>query len=180
MSRQAGKHTPSDGAWRINGLGADGPFPALKKQLQLFGQFVGDWDILENRYLQKDGTWTQSRGELHWAWILEGKALQDVWMSIDEKTGKAIPAGTTVRFYDPKIDAWRSTWISPSQGVVRPFLARQVGDEIVLEATADDGHPIKWIFSKITSGSFRWRAEERRGNGDSWTVTEEMRIRRRS
>jgi hypothetical protein len=89
----------------------------MEEKLALFGQFVGDWDILEDRFLRPDGTWATSRGEVHWRWILDGKAVQDVWASTDEKNMKPIPEGTTVRFYDPRIDAWPSVWISPNQGV---------------------------------------------------------------
>ena len=87
----------------IEGLFAEGANPEMKENLMLFGQFVGDWDILQDRSLQPDGTWTATRGELHWGWILDGRAVQDVWMWIDEKTGKLIPEGTTVRFYDRRM-----------------------------------------------------------------------------
>lgn len=167
----------------IEGLESEGPNPELKEKLMLFGQFVGDWDILEDRFYQSDGTRSLeqnlTRGELHWGWILDGRAVQDVWMSIDQKTRKAIPEGTTIRFYDQKIDAWHSVWISPTQGVVKTFVAPQVGDEIVLEGKTAEGYPVKWIFSEITQDSFRWRSEETRDNGKTWTLKEEMQIRRR-
>jgi hypothetical protein len=35
----------------IEGLGADGPDPNMREKLMLFGQFVGDWDIVEARYI---------------------------------------------------------------------------------------------------------------------------------
>jgi len=105
--------------------------------------------------------------------------LSSFWMSIDEKTNRPIPEGTTVRFYDPKIDAWHSVWISPNQGVVKTFVARQLGDEIVLEGKNVDGHPMKWIFSNITTEAFRWRSEETQDNGKTWTLREEMQIRKR-
>lgn len=162
----------------IEGLIAEGPDQEMAAKLRLFGQFVGDWDILECRTLEADGTWSVMRGELHWGWILGGRAVQDVWLSIEEKTRKKILWGTTIRFYDPKIDAWRSTWIAPSQGAVKTFVGRQVGDEIVLEGKTNDGHPLKWIFSNITMESFMWRAEESRDNADSWSLTEQMRIQR--
>lgn len=168
----------SEKAWVIEGLPAFGPYPEFKEKLALFGQFVGDWDILENRYLQDDGTWSKERGRIHWRWILEGRAVQDVWTSVNEETGKEIPWGTTVRFYDPRIDAWRSTWISPRQGVVQAFIGRKVGEEIVLERKNDEGCLAKWIFSEISGDSFRWRAEENR-DGKTWTLREEMKIRRR-
>ena len=166
------------GKLMIEGLHSEGPNPELKEKLMLFGQLVGDWDILEDRFYQPDGTQSLAKGQLHWGWILDGKAVQDVWMSIDEKTHKAIPEGTTIRFYDQNIDAWHSIWISPNQGVVKTFVAHKVGNEIVLESTSADGNPVKWIFSEITADSFRWRSEESRDNGKTWTLKEEMQIRR--
>jgi hypothetical protein len=165
--------------WQIEGLPASGPDPKLADKLSLFGQFVGDWDIVDWRNQQDDGSWVTGRGSLHWRWILEGRAVQDVWATIEEKTGRSIPLGTTIRFYDPRIDAWHSIWISPINRVARVFLARQVGDEIVLEGTSARGNPLHWIFSEITSDSFRWREEELRTPVDGWVMDEEMRIRRR-
>jgi len=52
-------------------------------------------------------------------------------------------------------------------------------DEIVLEGRTAEGYPVKWVFSEITTDSFRWRSEETRDNGKTWTLKEEMEIRRR-
>jgi hypothetical protein len=163
----------------IEGLDAPGPHPQFKDKLMLFGQFVGDWEILECRNLQPDGTWAMSRGELHWGWILNGRAVQDVWMTTDEKTHRPVTEGTTVRFYDPEMDAWRSTWISATHKVVKTFVGRKVGEDIVLEGRTAEGHPLKWIFSDITPGSFRWHSEESHDDGRTWIMREEMKIRRR-
>ncbi|TMI27357.1 hypothetical protein E6H36_03350 [Candidatus Bathyarchaeota archaeon] len=163
--------------WTIKGLGAEGPFPELKEKLMLFGQFVGDWEM-DARYAQPDGTEIKTKGEIHFGWILNGRAVQDVWMSKDERTGKAIPSGTTVRYYDPKIDAWHNIWISPKQGVLQTFVARKESDEIVLRGKTREGYPEHWIFSEITPLSFRWRAVESRDMGKTWIVTEEMRVGR--
>ena len=166
------------GSWRIDGLGADGPWQELAEELALFGQFVGDWEIRAWRSLETDGSWTTGRGELHWRWILEGRALQDVWSTIDEASGRAVPLGTTVRFYDPSLKAWQSTWISPVNGVVRKFIGRKLGSEIVLEGQSARDNPLRWTFSEITGDSFRWRSEELRNPPDGWVMSEEMRIHR--
>lgn len=95
----------SRNAWMIKGLGADGPQPESKEKLTLFGQFVGDWDIIEARYPQPDGTEIKRKGEIHFEWILDGKAIQDVWMIYKENLRRMVPAGTTIRFYDHNLDA---------------------------------------------------------------------------
>lgn len=175
---KAGTTPVETGVWEIEGLAAAGPHPEFAEKLSLFGQFVGDWDILECRSLKDDGSWSTSRGRLHWRWILEGRAVQDVWTTIDEKTQKSIPIGTTVRFYNPEIDAWNSVWLSPVQGRVNTFIGRPAGSEIVLEGKNERGNSIRWIFSEITSDSFRWRGEELRIPPSGWVLYEEMRIRR--
>lgn len=162
----------------IKGLGADGPDPKMREKLMLFGQFVGDWDIVEARYPQSDGTEIMRKGEIHFGWILDGRAVQDVWMTYQENAPQVVPAGTTIRFYDPKIDAWHSIWIAPKDGVVQTFVARKVDDEIVLEGKTKEGYPEHWIFSDITPNSFRWRSVESHDNGKTWQLTEEMQVRR--
>ena len=174
------KSRESRNAWMIKGLGADGPHPELKEKLMLFGQFIGDWDIIEARYPQPDGTEIMRKGEIHFGWILEGRAIQDVWMIYKEKLRRVVPAGTTIRFYDHNLDAWHSTWISPSQGVVQTFIARKVNDEIVLEGKTKEGYPENWIFSQIKPTSFHWRSVETHDNGRTWQLTEEMKVRRSS
>jgi hypothetical protein len=163
-------------SWSIKGLGAFDPDPNLKEKLMLFGQFVGDWEIVEAQYVQADGTWIRMKGEVHFGWILGGTAVQDVWMGCREGSQKLTLFGTTVRFYDPKIDAWRSTWLSPVNGRVQTFIAGKVNEEIVPEEQISGGFPEKWVFSQITPTSFRWHSEETRDNGKTWQLTEEMKI----
>jgi hypothetical protein len=123
MTQQVEERRQREAEWNILGLAANGPHPEFKEKLALFGQFVGDWET-EDRYLKDDGTWGVGRGGIHWRWILEGRGTQDTFTEIDEKTGKEFAWGTTVRFYDPKIDAWRSTWSSPRQGAAKTFIGQ--------------------------------------------------------
>ncbi len=175
MATDEARSTP----WSIDGLAASGPDPGLRDELMLFGQFVGDWDIEENLYLEDDGTWKSGQGEVHWRWILEGRAVQDVWTERDPTTGRVTSVGTTVRFYSSELKAWYSVWLSPVQGRVRRFIGRRVGDEIVLEGERNpDGSLVRWIFYDITADRFRWRAERRRTSDPDWVVYERMRIRR--
>ena len=59
----------SNNMWAIKGLGADGPDSNLQEKLKLFGQFVGDWEITEAKYMRADGTWVKMKGEVHFGWI---------------------------------------------------------------------------------------------------------------
>jgi hypothetical protein len=172
------QQSESVNSWELKGLPAFAPDKGLQEKLMLFGQFVGDWDIVENRYVESDGREIFQKGKLYWRWTLDGRAVQDVWLTLDEATGAMIPDGTTVRFYNPKIDAWNSVWLSPLQGVVKQFIGRKIGDDIVLEGQKSGAFQAKWIFSEIERNSFRWHSEETNDDGKTWKLREEMRIRR--
>ena len=64
-------------------------------------------------------------------------------------------AGERLMLFGQFVGVW--AWHSPTGGLQTSFVARAVGDEIVLEATDSDTH---WIFSEVEESSFRWRAEE--------------------
>jgi hypothetical protein len=164
---------------------ADGPDPAVADRLQLFGQFVGNWDVVVTNH-RPDGSSETIAAEWHFAWALGGRAIQDVWIapSRAERVSGGVSArdgewGATLRFYDEAIDAWRSTWIGPRRGVVMPFLARSVGEEIVLEGSFEEGVRTRWIFSEITPDSFSWRAVDSKDDDAGWTLLQEMKARRR-
>ncbi|TIL41051.1 MAG: hypothetical protein E5Y87_03330, partial [Mesorhizobium sp.] len=59
------------------------------------------------------------RGEVHFGWVLEGRAIQDVWILPARNTGAQSSLGkwsfygTTLRVYDPGIDAWHIFWSDP-------------------------------------------------------------------
>jgi hypothetical protein len=169
----------------IGALAATGPHPHWAEKLNLFGQFVGEWAV-SIVYYPAEGGERRMEGEWLFGWALEGRAIQDVWIA-QHRSQRGTSAGsepteygTTVRFYDPSIDAWRSTWIGPVRGVVMPFIGRPVGEEIVLEGTFAPGVSTRWIFSQITPQTFHWRAEESRDGWKTRWLQQEMRASRRS
>ena len=164
----------------LDALLADGPDPELKDDLRLFGRLVGSWDI--DVVYHEDGGQRRLSAEWHFAWALNGRAVLDVWIAPsrqDRECGEPpVEWGLSLRFYDPRIDGWRSTWIGPVNGLVLPLLARPAGDDIVLEGRFDEGTLTRWIFSGITPSSFCWRAVESDDGGDTWTLRQEMWARR--
>lgn len=164
--------------WELKGLGADGPSGEQKEKLSLFGQFVGDW-VGEATFIKDDGTEIPGgRGEVHFRWVLDGRAVQDIWMSEDQGSRKMVPHGTTVRFYDPESDAWQSTWVSPKQNTTLTFKGREVGGEIVLEAVNKRGKLEHWVFYDIKATSFSWRGEGSGDGGKTWKTYAKYFLRR--
>jgi hypothetical protein len=164
----------------IDRLRADGPLPEFADPHDLFGRFIGAWD-LEWHGRDLAGEPTVVSGELHFGWILGGAAIQDVWrVPLDPTDRRRMRAfhGTTIRFYDAHIGAWRSTWIDPLNSRVRRFIGRSEGGIIVLEGL-DENPKERWSFRDITPDSFLWRGESSTDGGRSWFIEDEMIARRR-
>ena len=157
-------------------LFAAAPDSKQRNTLDLFGQFVGNWQVDVANHLP-DGRIQSVKGEWHFGWILDGTAIQDVWMAPTRAQLDAgeplLGYGTTLRLYDAKIDAWRVLWASASSRNFIVFTARQRGSEIVMEA--DDAQPaVRWIFSDVGAQSFRWRAVQSKDGWNTSTVQQEM------
>ena len=163
----------------IKSLHASGP---ATDRLATFGRFVGDWD-LDWRGATTDGAPVTAQGRLSFGWVLDGRAVQDVW-----KVPPAVPGdpgiagygfhGSTIRFYDSTIDAWRSTWIEPVNGLVRKFIGKERDGRIVLLSVDSQPH-MRWTFRDIQPGSFTWTAEYSTDGGHIWIEDEQMIARRK-
>lgn len=145
----------------MTALLAPGPHAQVPPEDQIFSPFLGGWDLAVS-WFDKEGRVTKEmQGEWHFSWVLEGRAIQDVWVAPSRKfrteQSELHEYGTSVRFFDPAIKAWRSTWIGPMHGLVRTFIARQVGDEVVLETLDGEMQRLRWSFSDITANTFNWR-----------------------
>ena len=167
----------------IEALEANEPFPAYADELMLFGQLVGSWDV-EVSFFDPEGNVTgERRGEWHFGWVLEGRVIQDVLISPPRQGRAARQAsheyGTTLRAYDPKIDAWRVTFVAPVFGATVNLIAREHGNEIWLEGRAPDNSLCRWTFSEITSERVRWQGFSSSDEGLTWTREEEMILHRR-
>ncbi|WP_448610219.1 hypothetical protein [Geodermatophilus sp. URMC 60] len=146
-----------------------------------FGRLVGTWRLHWSG-LAPDGTWHRATGELHVGWVLDGRAVQDVWIVPGRgEPGAGVPPlafhGTTVRFLHPDGDRWLSTWMEPVNGRVRRFTGRAHGADV--ELLSDDEEPwLRWRFTDVRADSFTWSAETSRDRGGTWVHDELMRAER--
>jgi hypothetical protein len=170
--------TPSQDEWLtmnphrslIDALHAGRPAEDRKDKMNLYGWLIGDWDMQAVVHV-RHATAHPSRGEIHFGWVLEGRAIQDVWIL------PGVFYGTTLRIYDPDLDAWHILWSDP----LKQFYARQIGrargSDIVQEGTDGAGTSIRWSFTDIAPNSFRWLGE-RSVDGESWQLQAEFLARR--
>ena len=144
----------------------------------------GLWIVHQEEQRDDDGNVTHSTGEAHFARVLDGRAIQDVF--INPQRADRIPDspkfanwyGTTFRCFDPAIRAWRVFWFNPDDGVRAELIGRRRGNDIVQDGHFPDGTPIRWTFSEVTPDSFRWRGERLEPHGKTWLLQVEFHARR--
>jgi hypothetical protein len=163
-------------------LQAAAPLTGSADRLATFARFIGSWD-LEWRLIRDDVETAEAKGELHFGWVLGGRAIQDVWIvpGPDEPGAGQPPYafhGTTIRFHDPQLGAWRSTWVEPVNNRVRKFIGRERDGEIHL-VSLDESPFLRWRFTEITPDSFTWLGEYSVNEARDWVLEERMRATRR-
>jgi hypothetical protein len=178
----------------LNALHAEGPAPDRTEAMMLYGQFIGSWEgklrskkftVNSNGELQFDNesSFNESTLEIHFSWVLQGRAIQDVWISPVRSSVKEEFSfgmfGTTLRIYDPKNDYWYITFIDPftTQSYHR-MIGRKIGNDIVQELRKEK-HITHWIFTDITKDSFHWMWKESEDDGRTWKVQAEFFLERR-
>jgi hypothetical protein len=154
-------------------------------KLALYGWLVGHWETTVSTHLE-DGSQHEGRGEIHADWILQGRAIQDVWMipRLAERRPSVAPLpgagnwyGTTLRIYDPNTDAWHILWSDPVTCFFTQQLGRARGHDIVQEGPDPRGGLMRWTFSDIQPESFHWTGE-RAADGKSFRLEVDIRARR--
>jgi hypothetical protein len=163
----------------VEALVSGGPFAENAAKLDLYGRFVGAWEFDARRWTE-GGKLLTGRGEIHFDWVLEGRAVQDVWILPARNAGPTPSLGpwtfygTTLRLYDPGQDAWHIFWSDPRSQYYSRQLGRAEGDRIVQTGTDAHGDTVRWSFSDITKNSFRWLSERSHDGGGTWRLEVEF------
>ncbi len=160
-------------------LVAPGRSAEIPEAADAYGWLIGSWDLECHDYFA-DGTKRHSQGEVHFAWVLEGRAVQDIW--IMPRRSQRPPAqgsprntyGTTVRAWDAALQAWRVSWINPASGHREELIGRRQGKDVVQVGARPNGQPVRWMFTEITPDSFHWTGEALAADGKTWTMEAEF------
>ncbi|HJW96468.1 MAG TPA: hypothetical protein VJ901_22855 [Thermoanaerobaculia bacterium] len=159
----------------LQALSAAGRNPEIPPEEDVYGWLVGDWELTVVYYMQ-DVRSRAIKGSAHFGWVLEGRAMQDVWRYEVDEVSRTY--GTTIRVWDASIQAWRVTWWNPVRGWRDELIGRRVGDELVQIGRHADGTTIRWRFIEITDDSFRWLGEALNNDGETWRLEAEFHGRR--
>ena len=159
-------------------LGAAAPHPSMGGESAIFDRLVGTWDSRFS-FRAADGTVSYSRGEVRFGWIIDGRALQDIWIGYPRDSTRERSIGTSVRFFDTATRIWRVVFIAPAFGLLLELTGGAQGDRIVLRGTDRAGLSLRWSFNDIQADSFVWRGETSSDGGRTWHLAEEHQMRRR-
>jgi hypothetical protein len=167
----------------VDNLHASRPAADRAAKMMLYGQFVGSWEGTL-RYVDPGGVRREATAEVHFGWVLEGRAVQDVWIA-PARQGRGpdqplLMHGSTFRIYDPGTDCWHITWLDPVKQRRDVMVGRAVGDDIVQEYRMEDGRRCQWTFTDITPDSFHWTNRVSADDGATWDVRGEFFLRRRA
>lgn len=129
----------------------------IPEKHNLFGRFIGEWDF---EWIDNKGTEDERHivGEWIFHWILEGTAVQDLFIcpSRKERLTNYQPDaayGTTVRMYNPDTEMWDILYTE--LGAATQLEARWENNKIVQTVVGDKN--LRWVFSEITRTSFHWQ-----------------------
>ena len=147
---------------------SDRPRPEFAEAFTPFAPLIGSWDLDVSWYDDAGNVIRQTRGEWHFAWALDGRAVADIWIT-PSRAARATDGdgewGLTIRLWDPDLAAFRSTWLGPKNAVVMTFIGHPGENSLVLEMREPTAYRTRWIFTEISETGFHWRNEDESEDG---------------
>ncbi len=160
-------------------LGSPNANPSIGEEAKTFDRLVGTWDA-DFAFRRADGSVLHKKGELLFGWVMDGHAIQDLWIGYPTEGQKERTIGTTIRFFDTALKQWRVIFVNPQFNYVVTAQGGREGDRIVLRGRDTDGLPIRWTFSEMKPDSFHWQGEKSHDGGKTWKLEEDHHMKRRS
>lgn len=177
VTRLLGKRPYDHGDFSVlTALKSEGPPADRVKDMDLYGWLIGSWEMDTVRRMD-DGTIQKRTGECHSDWVLEGRAIQDIWIR-PRRPAPSTMYGTTLRIFDSRVGAWHIIWADPLNQDYSRQIGRPEGKDIVQIGEDSRGLKTRWRFTEIAADSFHWIGEERSSESDPWQITYEHLARR--
>jgi hypothetical protein len=145
----------------------------------IYDWLIGSWNVEAIDYLENKEI-IKSQGEWHFSYVLEGRAVQDVWIApkrslrTDNLKQARNRYGSTIRYFDKKEKKWCIIWFNPVSSTISKLYGWKAGNNIVHEGIDEDGNLMRWTFEDITDKSFHWKGEISTDNGKSFELQAEF------
>jgi hypothetical protein len=151
-----------------------------------FDFWIGNWDI-EQKIIQKDGTWLKTIARDSVFSILKGCAIEEHWNGnvkffwAGMKKTKPME-GFSIRYYDANDKKWHIKWMDNFNPTIGDGFAGNFKDgigEFFQEKNIEKGKRLSRItFSDITKNSFHWDLSISSDIGKTWSKIWIMEMKR--
>lgn len=143
-----------------------------------FDFWIGDWSI-QQKILQKDGTWLETEASTSVSPIFDGCALEEhwegkvkfFWLSMDSVESMK---GFSLRYYSVKDSMWHIYWLDNKSLEFGKDFSGNFKDgkgEFFSERTTPHGKQIsRIVFSKLKPNSVHWDLAYSNDAGKNWTT----------
>jgi hypothetical protein len=155
----------------------------LNGEEAMYDWLIGSWEVTAFDY--SDNSTIETKGEWIFSWVLEGRAVQDVWIApqrslrTTQSPRNVNRYGTSLRVFHPDTKKWKVYWHNPVSGTDNQMTASKHGKDIVQEGQTANGNPLRWIFTDISNDAFRWYGEYSADEGKTWKLATEFYGRKR-
>jgi len=164
----------------INALACQQRNELIPEEDDFFGALIGEWNFEWVDQYDKE-TPRHVTGEWIFSWVLEGCAIQDVFICPSRKERKSdiqpdAEYGTTIRIYNARNRTWDIVYGCSAE--MTRLEARRENEKIVL--TEITNQQMKWIFSDITENSFHWQRIVWSNEEKEWKIGADLSAKRKT
>lgn len=148
---------------------AAGPNPKAPKETAQYAFIIGTWDC-KTRFMNAEGGYSEGSATWTGSWILDGWAVQDVWVESD--TDGTVFYGTNIRSFNPKTGKWDNRWLPQVTLQWKYYESEQRGDTMVM--TGGEGKDSRGAFIDrntfydIGDNGWKWRKDRSYDGGKTW------------
>ncbi|MCL1823541.1 MAG: hypothetical protein FWG44_05000 [Oscillospiraceae bacterium] len=140
----------------------------IKDEFNHYEKLIGDWEF--------EGVFSSGetfQGEWSFSWILEGTAIQDVFIAPSRATRDTSPFkdsgeyGAGVRLFESKGSnaVWHNFWFENGNII---YLKMEEADSMLVHTRLDKEEE-KWVFAEINDNDFHWQNVTVQADG-TWQV----------
>jgi len=165
-----------------NGLQALEKHDKAPAATEHWGKLVGNWDIVFESIDSQGNVQSSFEGEWNWFYVLNGFAIQDVFILPPRKKAedpKAVFYGIGIRIYNERLNKWESVWVDTGNKKLEFREASSNEKEITLYQTNIEGQKIRINYVDMTKKSFEWKQEVYNEEDGKWIVTQLIHAKKR-
>lgn len=142
---------------------------AQSEGLKKIDFFIGEWAI-ESVDIRTDGSFKKGRAKSQVKYILDGYAMQDDYLTLDENDN-IVFRGTSIRSYNPGSGKFQIVWIMPGYKGLTDIVAEWKDGKLISTGKGYDyqgGFLERFEYYDIQKDSYKFKMDRSYNNGKTW------------